>query len=584
MADIELTEIDTLIPWTEADESRPGVELAEIPAEFSERGKRVLAANVKLRSLWDETGDRFPSDSERAYSIAYHAGAFGLSVEDAAWLLSEFYRRPGKKSLHRSKLEKTLRAWAKGHEEAAREEQGHAPPINRGADASGGAGAGRQDTYTGSTRPGATVREPTAEPDATVAQESVAPFAIVTPPDSFITRYIEYVQRRTDAPAAAHELMAVGMLSALAGPTPRLPIATSVHGWRLIIWAMYIVNSTTGRKTIVVDAAKDILAGVLGPAALIEWEGSPQGLIQRLQTRDGQAAVFCRDEYSGLLKQINRGGHLAGLEQTFIRAFDGGRIENIRTRKRGGDGAVREDTDCVENPYLAKLTAATWDSFTTAATIDNVLDGFLARFIFVTGAAVPQPLRLASSPLSAERDHIIEHARRFHVRASEHMEVDVCEAVLADAWDLEHAWQEQATQTCRPDAVGPSLKRLADTVLKVAALLALDDGDTDPPRVERQHFETARRMADRWRVSTIQVLEALGRSEFARHAEAVFGSVRQQPEGMSLSTLYRRHRNLRKREFDEVLAALEAQERIVRLERPSPGGRPAVIFKMGRPT
>jgi hypothetical protein len=409
-----------------------------------------------------------------------------------------------------------------------------------------------------------------------------APFALVTPEKSFITRYVTYAQRRTDAPPAAHELMAVAMLSALAGPTPRLPIATSVHGWRLAVWAMYIVNSTTGRKTIVLENAKDILEAALGPAALIEWEGSPQGLVQRLQTRDGQAAVFCRDEYSGLLKQMNKGGHLAGLEQTFIRAFDGNRIENIRTRKRGSDGTVREDTDRVENPYLAKLTAATWDSFTTASTIDNVLDGFLARFIFVTGAAEPRPLRLASKALADERTKLIESAQVFHTWASRWDRVDVTEAVLADAWDLEQAWQVEAQQTRRPDAAGPSLKRLSDAVLKVAGLLALDEDGTKPPQVQRQHFAIARQMADRWRISTIQVLEALGRSEFARHAEAILASVAQQePKGIPVSTLYRKHRNLRERDFNELLNALETQERIVRVKPPVTRGRLATIVRLG---
>src|SRR5258706_598382 len=84
---------------------------------------------------------------------------------------------------------------------------------------------------------------------------------------------------------------------------------------------------------------------------------------------------------------MNRsGGHMAGLAQVFIKAFDGGVIENIRTRKQKENGAFASDTDRVEQPYLPKLTASTWDSFTQRCTIDNVLDGYLARFTFVTGA------------------------------------------------------------------------------------------------------------------------------------------------------------------------------------------------------
>ena len=133
---IELTEteFDRVVPWTAADENRPDVPLPTVPAELSPRGKQVLKCNGKLRGIWDESADGFPSDSERAYSLAYHAGRCGLSVEDAAWLLSEFYRRPGKKKLRHAKLSLTLRAWQKGREEAEREEQGQARPNPRPAD------------------------------------------------------------------------------------------------------------------------------------------------------------------------------------------------------------------------------------------------------------------------------------------------------------------------------------------------------------------------------------------------------------------------------------------------------------------
>ena len=139
---------------------------------------------------------------------------------------------------------------------------------------------------------------------------------------------------RTDAPPEAHELLACGVLSALVGPALRLPLATSIAGVRLPIWTMYVVDSTTGRKTTVSEIGRDVLENVLGSAALLQWEGSPQAIIQRLAERDGQSTVYSRDEMAGLLGQMNRpGGHLAGLEQLLIRAYDGLPVENLRTKK-----------------------------------------------------------------------------------------------------------------------------------------------------------------------------------------------------------------------------------------------------------
>src|SRR5437660_1687500 len=76
----------------------------------------------------------------------------------------------------------------------------------------------------------------------------VPSYVSVTPPESFVSRYVAYARQRTDAPPEAHELMAVGILSALAGPKPRVPLATSIKGLSLVLWALYIVNSTVGRK------------------------------------------------------------------------------------------------------------------------------------------------------------------------------------------------------------------------------------------------------------------------------------------------------------------------------------------------
>src|SRR5262249_23673363 len=159
-------------------------------------------------------------------------------------------------------------------------------------------------------------------------------FAIVTPTESFITKYVQMAQMRTDAPAEAHELTAAGVLSALAGPRPRIPLAHTSNGVRLNLWTMNIAESTDARKTTTLNLGLDVLTSVLGAEAILPWEGSPQAFIQQLADRDGGTSVFARDEYSGLLLQIGRGGHMAGLAQTFIRAFDGLPIENTRTRKR----------------------------------------------------------------------------------------------------------------------------------------------------------------------------------------------------------------------------------------------------------
>lgn len=273
---------------------------------------------------------------------------------------------------------------------------------------------------------------------------------------------------------------------------------------------------------------------------------------------------------------------MAGLAQLFIRTYDGGTLENIRTRKKDKKtGEYEEDTDSVEQPYLVKLCASTWDSFTMRATIDNVLDGFLARFVVFTGASEPRQMQRSTPELAVLREELIEHARSFHAKAQLLGALDITDEVLSLAWSLEQEWMGRAGECSRPDAAGPALKRLSESVLKVAALLAIDQAvEGEIPCVAHQHFEAARQMGARWIKSTLALIDALGRTQFRQECDAVLSVIRAHPKGIKLSDLYRRRRNLKKRDFEEVLGALEAQEEIIRHQPEASGkkGRPPAVL------
>jgi hypothetical protein len=416
------------------------------------------------------------------------------------------------------------------------------------------------------------------------------PFAIITPRESFVTKYVEHVRKRTDAPEQAHELKAFAILSVLVGPALRIPLAISNTGLRLILWTCYIVNSTEGRKTTVVNFALDLLTAVLGERAILSWEGSPQGIIQRLQERDGLATAFIRDEYSGLLEQMHRGGHMAGLQEVFIRAYDGRIIENVRTRKRNKNtGELHDDIDRALNPYLVKIMGTVRDAFVSRADIGDIVSGFLARFVFVTGTAHPRPVTRTTDQMRDEWEDLVAHARDFHQRAQRITSIDVSDAVLEAHWHLEQAWAARARASNHPQAAGPALKRLADAVLTCAALLAIDDcklalNGSYIARLKLDHFKTAQKIGEaRWISATLGVIDDLGATTFQRDCDAVAATVAANPTGITLGDLYRAHRRLKKRDFDEITAALLVQERIRRAEMPGTKKGPQPIgFKPGR--
>jgi hypothetical protein len=418
------------------------------------------------------------------------------------------------------------------------------------------------------------------KPDPTRVEEQSGCFPI--PDSGFLGEYVHYAMTRTDAPAQAHALMAVAALSALAGPRPRLPLATAPEGVRLTIWALYIVNSTVGRKSTVLDLATDIVRCVLSDDLILSWEGSPQGLIQRMQAHDGQAMVFARDEYTGLLKGMNRGGHLAGLSELLIKAFDGKRLENVRTKKRG-----IEDTDRVDNPYLVQMAAAVQDQFLQSCTITNITDGFLPRFIIATAGTVqPKPMPRLTNNMAFHRHAVIDGAIAFHEKAQKLGLLEMSPDVDARHWEVEQAWEALALKTGNPSTARPALKRLAEVALKTAALIAIDEAAMGTaPCIELRHYETALAMVEYWRTSTLEVIANIGQTTFMRDTEAVCETIVAHPAGIKQGALSRIHRHIRSRDLDEILGRLQEQEQIeIVTVKTQPGQRgrpPRILYPYG---
>jgi hypothetical protein len=419
--------------------------------------------------------------------------------------------------------------------------------------------------------------------DTDAAPTPAAPYNFATPADSFVTRYVEVAQQRTDAPAEAHELAAVLILSALAGPRVRLPLAYRADGVRLVLWGMNVVDSTSGRKTTVNEFACDVLRQVLGDLAVLPWKGSPEAFMQILATRDGKAAVFARDEYTGLLASMKKGGYVAGLAQDFIRAYDGLPLVMARTAKMNRKTGERvDDSDRVKDPYLVKICAATRTSFISTATIDDVLDGLLARFVFTSGSADERPPQRSTPALEAAWADVVAHARQFRDRAEELLRVEIHDEVLTAHWELEKRYKAAALEAPRPEAASPAMKRLAETVLKVAALLTIDRGGVE---IASDDLAAAATMGERWKRTTLALIADIGRTRFQARCDAVLGTIRAHPKGITQYGLYRAHRDLDKREFENVTEALEMQRlaHSVEMRMPGKAGRVPVVYFPGGP-
>jgi hypothetical protein len=244
-----------------------------------------------------------------------------------------------------------------------------------------------------------------------------------------------------------------------------------------------------------------------------------------------------------------------------------------------------DDTDRVRDPYLVKLCAATRTEFIATATIDDVLDGLLARFVFTTGSAEEQRMRPMTPALELAWREILDAAEVYHARAADVLTIGLPEPVLDREWQLEQRLKAAALRSGRPDAARPAMKRLAETVLKVAALLALERADAGSAAITEGDWDAAEALAAPWEQTTLAVVGDIGRTRFQARCDAVLATIRAHPKGIKLSALYRAHRDLSQREFDEVLHALEQQELVHSVEAAAgQRGRPPVVYFPGAST
>jgi hypothetical protein len=188
-----------------------------------------------------------------------------------------------------------------------------------------------------------------------------------------------------------------------------------------------------------------------------------------------------------------------------------------------------------------------------------VLDGLLARFVFTTGQAEERRMQPMTRAIEAAWQRVLEAAAAYHARAGDVLTVALPESVLDREWALESRLKAVALRAARPDAARPAMNRLAETVLKVSALLALERAEAGAATVTDQDWDAAVALAGPWESTTLAVLADLGRTRFRSRCDAVLATIRAHPKGLMLSALYRAHRDLRGREFDDVLQALERQ-------------------------
>lgn len=340
--------------------------------------------------------------------------------------------------------------------------------------------------------------------------------------DSLILEYKKWGEIATDAPVIYHELCCFVALSALLCGGLRLK--TSFGDLYSNLWGLVLGESTLTRKTTAMRMAMDIVLE-LDRDAILASDGSPEGIVTGLGARPKRVSIFYKDEVSGFFDSINRKDYMAGLRETFTQLYD---VPKVLQR------LLRKDTITITEPYFIFFGGGIRDKVYSLVSEEDVLSGFLPRFLVVSGENDLERVRRTGPPTEgteALKNKVVERlmglkefysiANFAEVGGEKMMLGNVVYDAKMDskAWDyygdLEMLLIRTASDSAIPTAALPTFQRLSFSLLKMAVLIAATkrepDFDEQTLEVTKADIKQAAWYIQRWGQHTIDLVTNAGK-------------------------------------------------------------------------
>lgn len=407
-----------------------------------------------------------------------------------------------------------------------------------------------------------------------------------TLPETFIDRYTAWGATATDAPVQYHTVNAVSMLSTVM--SPYLTLETSYGDIKPNVWTMILAGTTVTRKSTTMDMALKMLHEV-HPDFLMGTDGSPEGIMSELATRDGKISLFHRDEITGWIDSTIRRDYLAGMLETFTRLYDG------KAEKR----ILRKESCEVNDPNLVIMSGGIKTKMQEIITMDHIRSGFLPRFIMVHGATKMEDVRPIGPPPKNRHDFVGRDPREVVVEELYHIctqylpkqkteeKVEIAGVVkliktkpqktimtaTPEAWEriqqLKFDGGVLGERSTNPDIYIPLFDRLTNTIIKVAMLLC---GAESRSEITFTDVVKAISYSDRWLISIVDFAESLERmpdmDKYEKKIDKILKRLKHAgKDGIDRADLMRSY-HIRSRDIEDIEKTLVArgQIRIVKVK------------------
>jgi hypothetical protein len=305
--------------------------------------------------------------------------------------------------------------------------------------------------------------EPDVEDIPTVNGNNEEEFKNIFPDNHFISKYIKFASRLTDAYPEYHLSNSLGALSIIANRKVIIPLTPTKRFTNL--WILNIGHSTISRKSTSVEILETMLELAELNFKKLPDNYSPEALIDSLS--DNPKSVFIKDEMGGFLKELKR-SYKSGLEETLCRMYD---CPERYVRQ------LRKEKIEIEHGYLTMIGATTPVSIAEGGEESYLDSGFFPRILFLFPER--QKKRMKVKELS-------EDIGKVQVELSQWMDdlykalrgIDGIEiAPSKEAIDYFNDWQESFEEYIQkhnnPWRISAFYGRAAESALKISALIEI---------------------------------------------------------------------------------------------------------------
>lgn len=310
---------------------------------------------------------------------------------------------------------------------------------------------------------------------------------------------------------------------------------THIQNLNLSVWALGLGGQSVG-KNIGTDELRRVIRAVSNRDVSFYSAGSPEGMWDLLDGVGKQMFAY-HAEYAGYLQLLTR-DHMRGAKEALCDLYDGRPVNYHRAQKKGVN---------IDDPIVAVCATTTPGAFRDHATIEDMRDGYLSRFMFCAPDRKRVSPRYFPRSDDSNREQLVREltAHINHCRGVTHAHFESTGSArdpdLIEQFRIFHDMDTGETETLEEAMEDRSIPpgRLLARIKKIAALFALAE---EPPTIQPsgrivtvsdEHIAAATTIVERGRFYAARARSWLDENEDIALSDRVLRLLLKSPKGLT---------------------------------------------------